>query len=59
MTSNLPAPATVDQEYLAAILAELRTINERLAALMGQGQPEPPPAGEVVLREQAKRKGSK
>jgi hypothetical protein len=58
MTDQLPPPATVDQLYLAAILAELRTTNERLAALMGQGQPEPPPAGEVVLRE-PKRKRSK
>jgi hypothetical protein len=59
MTSNLPAPATVDQEYLAAILAKLQTTNDLLHALLVQSKPAEPPAGEVVLREPAKRKRSK
>ncbi len=35
--SPLPQPVTIDQEYLAAILSELRALNSRLTA-----RPEPP-----------------
>lgn len=50
--ATLPTPVTVQDEYLAAILAELRAIRAQLSAQ----EPEPLPAGEVALREPAKRK---
>lgn len=57
MSGKLPPPVTVEHEYLAAILAELRTINAQLAAIWEQGAAVTPAAdGDTVeLREKRKR----
>lgn len=55
MIKGVPPPATIQEEYLAAILSELQAANELLATLLAQGLPPSPPAGEVALKEPAKK----
>jgi hypothetical protein len=50
----LPPPVSISEEYLAAVLAELRAIRDQL----DQQQPKAPEAGTVVLREPT-RKGKR
>lgn len=55
--SPLPPPVTIDQEYLAAILTELRTLNNKLAA---RPEPETVQGEQVELTEpvrKSRRKG--
>lgn len=53
MSSRLPSPVTVTDEFLRLILLELQATNELLAALIAQGEP----PDTVELREPKKRKG--
>lgn len=55
---RLSPPATVDHEYLRAILTELQATNELLAALIAQGEPPVTLTPDAVeLKEPKKRKG--
>lgn len=61
MSDRLPPPATVDQQYMAAILSEIQAGNEMLAELLAQVTPPllPMPEGEIALREPSPAKRSK
>jgi len=49
MSKSLPRPITTEQEWLAAILAELRALRKEL-------RPQPAPSDVIELREPAKPK---
>jgi len=53
MRLGSPMPVTPDQEWYAAILAELKSINERLALLLGDG-----PLTEESPKRKRSRKGA-
>lgn len=53
---GLPGPTTIGEMYLAAILQELKTLNERLQALSdGENEPTPEPQAQPARSSRRKR----